>query len=112
VPSTLSLFLSLCRPLVDASSSLPSLYLPLFSREHLSALSRILDDLELCVQFGHAINRFRWEPSLFVEFLEDWMERVRDLRVGDRLIVNGGWIVSYGSGKPGVYLFEEGFVSF
>ena len=41
------------------------------------------------------MNKFRYKAGLFVSFLSDWLKMVRNLPVGRRIIINGGWLVAY-----------------
>jgi hypothetical protein len=95
VPATLHLFLSLIQPLLNNTHNLQQLYLPLFTPIDMEKLKEIYSDLQDCVQSGQQIAKFRWRPQLFVSFLENWLSQIRDLAVGRRLIVNGGWLVAF-----------------
>ena len=55
------------------------------------------------------MNKFRNKASLFVSFLSDWLEGVRDLEVGGRVIVNGGWLVAYAN-RPRSFFFILSFL--
>ena len=102
VPSTLELMVHAMVPLLRAGSDLGKMYLPLLTEEDKKGVRGVMKDLEAAVELGRELNHMRFDSKLFVSFLSRWMNRVRTMEVGGRLIINGGWLVAYRT-RPRTY---------
>ena len=91
VPKSIGALLSLCRPLIE-NENLSSKFLSQFNKEELNTLSKLFDDFEKCIEWGKKLVQLRNIPSKFIEFLNEWITAIKRLKVGERLIINGGWL--------------------
>jgi hypothetical protein len=98
VPATMELLVRLLSPLVECEPLSQSL-LSSFTPQEVTSLAGILDELRNAVQWGRRLNAVRDRPQRFLSFLNDWRTAVRDLPIGKRLVVNGGWLVAYRAHK-------------
>lgn len=102
VPSSMELLTNVIRPLVDVPA-LAAQHLPLLDEKDLQELSSVLKSFDEAVTLGRRLFGMRLQSEKFVAFLTDWIALVRDLPVGQFLIVNGGWLVAtwrLGTGNP------------
>ena len=103
VPASIETLVRLLFPLVK-NTDLSSHLLSLFTKDSISTLETIFNDFITGIIWGRQLFETRGDPSRFLTFLTDWIHAVRDLPIGKRLIINGGWLVAYRSHKRKYYL--------
>ena len=93
VPSTLQLLINITKPLFE-DEILRKCHLPLLTHSNIESLHQLYYDLNNAVHFGKELAKIRNKIATFASFLEFWVEKVNNLEVGERLIINGGWLVA------------------
>jgi hypothetical protein len=94
VPSSIEILLNICRPMTEEATFTQS-YLTLFSNEgDLAILRSVIEDFHAAIIWGRELHNTRNSPRKFIAFLNHWISSVKSLKVGQRIIINGGWLIA------------------
>jgi uncharacterized protein CbrC (UPF0167 family) len=93
VPTTLETLLRITKPLFT-NEFLRSVHLELLTDDNIVQLHKLYDDLHNTVEYGRELAQIRNSTIKFANFLDKWITLVASLPVGERLIINGGWLVA------------------
>lgn len=92
VPSSIEILMDVLLPLAN-TQDLSSKFLPTYSEKEIILLKKIIEEFKVAAKWGKALFKMRNRPQMFLQFLNKWVYKLQSLEIGERLIINGGWLI-------------------